>query len=159
MKEYCSNMKVFKPEISLVLFLWNELEALLLPATWTYPAFLLWQFCRCKLGQLWLFFYSFRSKDACKMLLPEKLTTCKRTIIFALTQGIAERGCLVGEVLSRSTPAYSGCEKLFQIVGSLVFLIFITQVRWRPFSLDKTLEASDSGCENFCIHIYSLPLP
>ena len=57
------------------------------------------------------------------MLSPEKPTTCNRISMFALTQGIAERACLVGEVLSRATPAYSGCEKLFHKVGIFVFLI------------------------------------
>ena len=73
------------------------------------------------------------------MLLPAKLTTCYRISMFALTQGIAERACLVGEVLSRATPAYSGCESEPLCSSSI-----IPQVRWRPSSLDKTLEVSDS---------------
>ena len=87
-------------------------------------------------------FHGFRSKDACKMLSPEKLTTCNRISMFALKQGIAERACLVGEVLSRATPAYSGCEKFKS--EPLCSSSIIPQVRWRPSSLDKMLEVSDS---------------
>ena len=74
------------------------------------------------------------------MLLPEKLTTCNRTMMFALTQGIAERACLVGEVLSRATPAYSGCEKLFQKVGTFVFLIY-----YPPGQMAALFTGQDAG--------------
>ena len=74
------------------------------------------------------------------MLSPEKLTTCKRTNIFALTQGIAERACLVGEVLSRATPAYSGCEKFFQKVGTFVFLIY-----YPPGQMAALFTGQDAG--------------
>ena len=74
------------------------------------------------------------------MFLPEKLTICKRTIMFALTQGIAERACLVGEVLSRATPAYSGCEKLFHKVGIFVFLIY-----YPPGQMAALFTGQDAG--------------
>ena len=144
MKEYCSNMKEFKPEISLVLFLWNELEALLLLATWTYPAFLLWQFCRCKQGQLWLFF------TASEVKMPAKCC-CLRSWQLA-----TESACLHWRRGSQREPVWlarccPGPPRPIQVVRSsfkksepLCSSSIIPQVRWRPSSLDKMLEVSDS---------------